>query len=368
MKIRHARISGAAVTMTATGVMASALVAAPAANATPQAPASPAQAAQASVLTTAQAAQARTATTLAQRLGSRTAGSYIDAATRQLVVTVTDASAARAVRAAGAQPKTVARSGSDLKKVMAALKRDATVPGTAWAVDPASNTVLLSLDSTVTGSRLAKVRKAVAKQGAAVRTERIAGTLRPFTRGGEAIWTSGGRCSLGFNVKKGGEYYFLTAGHCTNIGTAWYSDQGHTKLLGNTENGSFPGNDYGIVKYSSAPEDTQGSVSLYGGTQDITSAGTPTVGQTVQRSGSTTHVHSGRVTGLNQTVNYQEGSVTGLIKTTVCAEPGDSGGSLFAGATALGLTSGGSGNCSSGGTTYFQPVTEPLQVYSAQVY
>ncbi|WP_308166168.1 S1 family peptidase [Actinomadura sp. NEAU-AAG7] len=364
MKIRHARISGAAVTMTATGVMASALVAAPTANAAPQAPAAPAGA-----VTTAQAAQARTAATLARRLGSRSAGSYIDAATRQLVVTVTDASAARAVRAAGAQPKTVARSGADLKRVMAALKRDATVPGTAWAADPASNKVVLSMDSSVTGAGLAKVRRAVAKQGAAVRTERVAGTFRTFTRGGEAIWTSGGRCSLGFNVKKGGAYYFLTAGHCTNIGTSWYSDQGKTRLLGNTENGSFPGNDYGIVKYSSTPEDTQGSVSLYnGGSQDITSAGTPTVGQTVQRSGSTTQVHSGQVTGLNQTVNYREGSVTGLIKTTVCAEPGDSGGSLFAGATALGLTSGGSGNCSSGGTTFFQPVTEPLQVYGAQVY
>ncbi|MGW9545036.1 trypsin-like serine protease, partial [Streptomyces celluloflavus] len=45
--------------------------------------------------------------------------------------------------------------------------------------------------------------------------------------------------------------------------------------------------------------------------------------------------------------------------TTVCAEPGDSGGPLYgSNGTAYGLTSGGSGNCSSGGTTFFQPVTE----------
>jgi streptogrisin D len=79
-------------------------------------------------------------------------------------------------------------------------------------------------------------------------------------------------------------------------------------------------------------------------------------------------VHSGTVTALNATVNYAEGSVYGLIKTTVCAEGGDSGGSLFAGTTALGLTSGGSGNCTSGGTTYFQPVTEALSVYGVSVY
>ena len=72
--------------------------------------------------------------------------------------------------------------------------------------------------------------------------------------------------------------------------------------------------------------------------------------------------------GHSSTVNYAEGSVSGLIRTTVCAEPGDSGGSLFAGSTALGLTSGGSGNCSSGGTTYFQPVTEVLSRYGVSVY
>lgn len=67
-------------------------------------------------------------------------------------------------------------------------------------------------------------------------------------------------------------------------------------------------------------------------------------------------------------MNYAEGSVSGLIRTTVCAEPGDSGGSLYSGSTALGLTSGGSGNCSSGGVTYFQPVVEALNAYGVSVY
>jgi streptogrisin D len=51
----------------------------------------------------------------------------------------------------------------------------------------------------------------------------------------------------------------------------------------------------------------------------------------------------------------------------VCAEPGDSGGSLFDGDTALGLTSGGSGDCASGGETFFQPVTEALSATGAQI-
>ncbi|MEW2355934.1 S1 family peptidase [Spirillospora sp. NPDC029432] len=359
MKHRHARIRGTAAIGAATGLVATGLVAASAAHgaAAPPAPSPDPQ-----------ASATKAARTLAGTLGGATAGSYIDKATGKLVVTVTDAGAARTVRAAGAEPRTVERSGDDLKKVMAALKRDATVPGTAWAVDPAANQVVLSMDSTVTGAKLGKVQKAAQKHGAAVRTERVAGEYRTFTAGGEAIYTGGGRCSLGFNVKKGGEYYFLTAGHCTDIGGAWYADQGNTQKLGDTDGTSFPGDDYGIVKYSGTPSDSQGTVSLYGGTQDITSAGEATVGQSVTRSGSTTQVHEGEVTALNQTVNYAEGTVSGLIETTVCAEPGDSGGSLFAGSTALGLTSGGSGNCTTGGTTFFQPVGEALSAYGVEVY
>jgi streptogrisin D len=112
-----------------------------------------------------------------------------------------------------------------------------------------------------------------------------------------------------------------------------------------------------------------GNVYLYnGGYRDITGAGNAFVGQSVTRSGSTTGLHGGTVTATNATVNYAEGRVRGLIQTNVCAEPGDSGGSLFSGTTALGLTSGGSGNCTLGGTTFFQPVTEALGVYGVSVY
>ncbi|MFA1551819.1 S1 family peptidase [Actinomadura chokoriensis] len=348
MKNRHRRAGAAAAITAAAGLVAATLAAAPAASAGTAAPAAP----------------GTLAASLASRLGAGTAGSYLKGG--KLVVTVTSAQSAQAVRAAGAVPQTVARSGADLTKVMAALKREATVPGTAWAVDPAANQVVLTMDGTVKGAQLKKVKAAAARQGAAVRTEKVAGAFRTFTLGGQAIYTGGARCSLGFNVRSGSTYYFVTAGHCTNIGTTWTNSSGQT--LGRTVYSSFPGNDYGVVQYSSTPTDTTGAVSLYSGTRNITASGNATVGQTVYRSGSTTGLHSGTVTALNQTVNYSEGTVSGLIRTTVCAEPGDSGGSLFAGSTALGLTSGGSGNCSSGGTTFFQPVTEVLSRYGLSVY
>jgi streptogrisin D len=301
------------------------------------------------------------ATRLDDQLGARDAGSYLDASGK-LVVNVTDATTAAEVKAAGATPRYVARSGATLAAADASLKVNLKTPGTAFAVDPVTNQVVVSVDQSVTGAKLAAVKATVAKLGDTARIESISGRISTRISGGDAIYTGGARCSLGFNVRNSaGTYYFLTAGHCTNIGSTWTSG---SSTLGTRSGTSFPGNDYGIVRYTNTSITKSGAV----GSQDITSAGTPAVGATVYRRGSTTGTHSGRVTALNSTVNYAEGTVSGLIRTTVCAEPGDSGGSLYSGTTALGLTSGGSGNCSSGGVTYFQPVVEPLSVYGVSVF
>src|SRR5919205_1213275 len=100
-------------------------------------------------------------------------------------------------------------------------------------------------------------------------------------------------------------------------------------------------------------------VDRYAAGADVTVAGSAVaaVGSSVCRSGSTTGWHCGTIQATNQTVNYGNGDIVfGLTRTSVCAEPGDSGGAYVSpnGATrvqAQGITSGGSGNCSSGGTT-----------------
>ncbi|MEU4685677.1 S1 family peptidase [Streptomyces xinghaiensis] len=304
--------------------------------------------------------------TLLSDLGDEAAGSYYDAKERKLVVNVVDEGAAEGVRERGAVARVVEHSLAELKSARATLKAEATIPGTSWSVDPVTNKVVVTADSTVKGAKLEKLNKVVDGLDGRAAVERVAGEFKPFAAGGDAIHSGGGRCSLGFNVVKGGEPYFITAGHCGEQGSSW-SDSAGGAAIGTMEESSFPGNDYALVKYASGA-DHPSAVNLYNGsTQEITQAGDATVGQQVQRSGSTTQVHDGEVTGLNETVNYQEGSVSGLIKTTVCAEPGDSGGSLFAGSTALGLTSGGSGDCSSGGTTFFQPVPEALSVFGASI-
>jgi streptogrisin D len=271
---------------------------------------------------------------------------------------------ATSASAAPVEPSTLSASA-----ITATLSKDASIPGTAWQTNP-DGRIIVSYDDTVTRGKLTALRGVTKQFGDRVTLEKISGKLTKYIAGGDAIYGGQYRCSLGFNVRNSsGAYYFLTAGHCGNIASSWYANSSKTTLLGTVTGSSFPGNDYAIVKYSTSYTNHPGVVDLYNGsTQDITSAANAFVGESVKRSGSTTGVHSGSVTATNATVNYAEGTVTGLIRTNVCAEGGDSGGALFDGTKALGLTSGGSGNCSSGGTTYFQPVTEALSRYGVSVY
>lgn len=260
-------------------------------------------------------------------------------------------------------------SAAQLSAASAAVE-SADVAGTAWAVDPATNTLVVTADSTVPAGDLTRLRHRAGPGAEAIRVDRTPGTFRTLLAGGDAIYAPSWRCSVGFNVRKGNTYYFLTAGHCTQGKPPYYTNANHSTSIGPTTGTSFPGNDYGIVQYTNGSVPHPSAVDLYNGRQQrITSAGSARVGQSVQRSGSTTGVHGGKVTGLNATVNYGNGQIVrGLIRTDVCAEPGDSGGALFSGSTALGLTSGGSGNCRSGGTTFFQPVTKALSAYGVSVF
>ena len=307
------------------------------------------------------------ATGLGKDLGTDAAGAYYDASSKNLVMNVVDEAAAEQVRQAGGRARVVQNSLAELKSARQTLTGKATIPGTSWAVDPVSNKVVVTADRTVKGDAWQKLSSVVEELGGKAELKRSAGEFKPFIAGGDAIWGNGGRCSLGFNVVKGGEPYFLTAGHCTEAISSWSDSQGGAEI-GTNAGSSFPDNDYGLVKYTSDTAHPS-EVDLYNGsTQPITKAGEATVGMTVTRSGSTTQVHDGEVTGLDATVNYGNGDiVNGLIQTTVCAEPGDSGGSLFAGDTAIGLTSGGSGDCSSGGETFFQPVPEALSAFGAEI-
>jgi hypothetical protein len=267
------------------------------------------------------------------------------------------------------KPKMVEHSMDELKSATATLRSAPRVPGTAWVVDYRTNQVVVRGDSTVSAGDWSRMTDVAEDIGAFVRMERTEGTFTTRINGAQPLLSTAGRCSAGFNVTDGRRFFILTAGHCGPDGSVWFADSSGTDQIGRTERQNFPGADYSLVQYSAGdPGPTPDVVSIGGGKGvRITGAADPAVGQRVFRSGSTSGLREGEVTALNATVNYPEGTVTGLIETNVCAEPGDSGGPMFSEGVALGVTSGDSGDCRAGGTTYFQPVTKALAALNVQL-
>lgn len=176
--------------------------------------------------------------------------------------------------------------------------------------------------------------------------------------GGDPITSSnGGRCSIGFSARRGDATVVITAGHCTDIGGTW---SGRTSApIGPVSESSFPIDDYGTIDVTNTAA-WQGSAQVRGAESVVGAVEAP-VGASTCRSGSTTGYRCGTIEGKDQTVNYGGGDVVfGLTRTSACAEPGDSGGPFVSGRQAQGMTSGGSGDCATGGTTFFQPLDEAL--------
>ncbi|TMQ79968.1 serine protease [Actinomadura soli] len=190
----------------------------------------------------------------------------------------------------------------------------------------------------------------------------------PSGQGGQPIFAAGGvRCTIGFNVRKSDTYYFLTAGGCAKAGQKIYADPGLSVELGTVV--SVMNVAVALVAYVEPHVERPGSVLVYPGSRDITAAGRASVGQQVCRSGSTTGMRCGTVTALNQSVSFPEGTMTGLARTNICSEPGDNPGApYFSGTIALGVGVGATGNCTSGGTSFYQPINEILSAYDVNVY
>ncbi|KUO09067.1 S1 family peptidase [Streptomyces sp. DSM 15324] len=312
---------------------------------------------------------------LQQLLGDAFAGSYYDSGRQQLVVNVADGSgdksnAVAQAEKAGAKVREVQNSAAELEAAAKTLKTKATITGTAWGVDPRTNQIVVTADSTVTGAKWDRLESTVQSLGSGMATvKKSAGTLSTKVSGGDAIFGGGARCSLGFNVTaKDGSPAFLTAGHCGVAAEQW-SDSENGQPIATVDQATFPGDgDFALVKYDDPNTQAPSEVNVGQQTVAISQAADAVVGTQVFRMGSTTGLKDGNVLALDATVNYPEGTVTGLIQTDVCAEPGDSGGSLFTqDGLAVGLTSGGSGDCTVGGETFFQPVTTALQATGASL-
>lgn len=297
---------------------------------------------------------------LRAELGDVYAGAWLTSTAGRLVVAVTDPAQVATVRAAGAVPRLVERSASELDAARMRLDRRAdAAPAlvTGWHVDAATNQLVVTAHPAAAGDA-AGFAAATGVAADAVQVEVSTATPRPMVdvRGGDAYFPGNSRCSIGFSVVGG----FVTAGHCGGAGT---STRGFNQQAQGTVQGSvFPTRDYGWVRVN-ANWTPQPLVNRYPGTVTVAGGQEAPVGSSVCRSGSTTGWHCGTITNKNATVNYPQGTVFGLTRTTACAEPGDSGGSWLTGQQAQGVTSGGSGNCTTGGIIFFQPLQPILSAF-----
>ncbi|WP_330172307.1 S1 family peptidase [Streptomyces sp. NBC_01498] len=235
----------------------------------------------------------------------------------------------------------------------------------------AALTLLLGL-SAATGSA-AYAKEPTTRAAAPAATSAPANAKAVTVRGGNVLYHSSGvRCTIGFNASGAVGRVGLLPKVCAQIGGNWYADSARTVLVATSTGVLLPTDNYdlGIVRYvSSTTVNPVGEVSLLGaGTLDITGAASPAVGQRLCHVGVTSGVRCGSVTGVNLTVNFPQGTVYGLFRSNICSEPGDLGGPAYSGSVALGVIVASSGNCTSGGATYYQPVLPWLSTYGVTVY
>jgi len=304
----------------------------------------------------------RTEAALRGELGGTFGGAWLSEEGDRLIVGVTTAAGAEAARRAGAEPRWVARTERELDALKAALDKGADVASKdihGWYVDVITNSVVvLAKDAAVVNAE-----RFIAESGAAdraVRVEVSSEQPRPMydLRGGDAYYINGNvRCSIGFSVAGG----FVTAGHCGGVNSSTAGFNGAAQ--GTVRGSSFPDNDYGWVQVNGSWASQPWVYNYAGGNVLVSGSAEAGINASVCRSGSTTGWRCGVIEAKNVTVNYNVGPVYGLTRSNACAEGGDSGGSWISGNQAQGVTSGGVGNCSTGGTMYYQPVNEILSVY-----
>ncbi|WP_167285141.1 S1 family peptidase [Marilutibacter alkalisoli] len=260
----------------------------------------------------------------------------------------------------------------------------------SWSVDLPGNSVVVGVAPGAEESAI----DFIAHSGVDASTVRFetmneAPQRRIAIEGGRGILRAPGdgylyACSIGFAVTKGSTPGFATAGHCGDTGEIVYQEVSQWTLgvrLGSFAASAMPdGNQTGPDRGWVQVDNTHTlSPNVYGyGKGDVTVHGSSEapVGAALCRSGRTTGWRCGSILSKNMTVSYvdnsgnPDGTVTGLTRTSACAEGGDSGGSFITGVgQAQGVLSGGSGSCkgrqgrTGGGNSYYTPINSILSAY-----
>jgi len=198
-------------------------------------------------------------------------------------------------------------------------------------------------------------------------------------------------CSAAFKAlsNSGGQPYVLTAGHCANRPN-WHNEGWRAPNSADSKEymgymtpaaTSFPVHDWGAIRvyslgywYESVWNNPLVSFFGFNETWPIEYESSAFKGQELCHTGARTGSSCAVVKLVDKTVNYLEGTVYGLTEATegpyLCNNHGDSGGAVWSGYTALGMTSGGEnlGSCGTSTSLWFEEVTraaDSLEVHVA---
>jgi hypothetical protein len=305
-----------------------------------------------------------------QASGVSTDGAYFD---RNGALVVTTSSPAR-VESAGLKARTGVRGEQALNRLSAQVENaiGADVSQVqAWGPDLLLDRVVVTVEPSASPAlvnRLSKMDGVVIETGAVravPNADVVAGRIMDLS--------PGTNCSLGFNGRRSnGTKVVITAGHCVE-GFPDILDANGTHI-GKGSATRFPSVDMGLMTVDA--EDTQRAYvdTRKGTTVAITGMSKAPVGTSICKAGNTTGWTCGTITHYNQSVRYsgETTTTTGLARSTVCTEGGDSGGAYISGNTAQGLTSGGPGNSecgynqganATGFYSFYQPVVDAANYY-----
>ncbi|WP_326826167.1 S1 family peptidase [Streptosporangium sp. NBC_01756] len=300
---------------------------------------------------------------LRERLGARFGGSwFVGTLAQTLVVTSTDPADLPQIIAAGARGEVVSRSLTQLEQARDIIDASvSTTGGKVRYVDVKNNRVVVLTSDALATEDLIEASGVSTTIVQAVQSTESPRLLKDVV-GGDAYYIgTTSRCSVGFSVTKGTQNGFVTAGHC---GMAGRTTAGPNRApQGVFQTSTFPVSDFAWVAVNSGWTPKPAVDNGTGGTVNVAGSRAAIEGASVCRSGSTTGWHCGLVLQRGASVIYAQGTISELVRTNVCAEAGDSGGSFISVDQAQGVTSGGSGDCNVGGVTYFQPIGEILTAY-----
>jgi streptogrisin C len=177
-------------------------------------------------------------------------------------------------------------------------------------------------------------------------------------------------CTVGFPATDAqGNKHFLTAGHCTNdANQPAYGEISQRNRLGTSNVGGVRSvnareGDMGVVAVTETGWTISPVINTWGQSAlTVTGSAEAIVGDLVCHSGNTApNFECGRVTAVNQSIDYGNVVVDGLTTTTACSQGGDSGGARLRGDRAVGLHSGGNSTCTpNDDNSIFQSVNEAL--------